>query len=108
MPIGARRKGRGNVANFLTDTAGRKLTPGSSEGGIGADINEQGQYVVSTNYGTMVGDLDNGTVANFVTDAGGRKLTPGSSEGGIGAGINEDGQFVASTNYGTMLGRVSH
>ena len=94
------------VGEFVVDAQGRKLTPGSSEGGIGADVNENGDYIAATNYGILVGNINDGNTAKFLTDANGRNLTPGSSEGGIGAAINDKGQFVAATNYGTVVGDI--
>ncbi|MEW6282649.1 MAG: hypothetical protein AB1758_28830, partial [Candidatus Eremiobacterota bacterium] len=91
------------TAELLRDSGGRVLAPGTSQSGVGAAVNESGQFVVVTNGGILVGNQHTGQ-GDYLRDGNGRPIAPGTSESGAGAAINGDGRFVAATNGGIVVG----
>lgn len=95
--------------NFLTNSRGQKLDLHGGEVRAGVALNENGNFIVSGYYGTVVGRLNDAGEAqwNYVKDASGRNLDLSGGQVGPALDLNENDQFVLSGYYGTVIGQIS-
>ncbi|MBI3930303.1 MAG: hypothetical protein HY319_32505 [Armatimonadetes bacterium] len=92
---------------FLKTPSGEPLDLGYSKSGLGAAINESGQFMVAGDIGIIHGKIDGqGASYEFLADENGRRLDLGYSESGLAVSLNDAGLFSVAGDIGMVHGQI--